>query len=250
MEYLIDYGYQAIWFLQLAFMVWMLVDAYRRQADYYWYLIIIFVPGVGAWVYFFLVKFPEFRGRLPDLPFLRHRPSLKELRYRANQTPTLTNRLALAERLIEEHEYAEAVPHLEAVLAQESGLAPALYSLAISRRGTGQPDQAVTLLEKIVARDGSWSNYAAWHMLIDVHAEMGNGAKAVTACQEMVRVAPTLRHQCLLAERLIAEGQNEEAARVLERSLEEYQFAPGFIRRRNTRWARQARQLQRQALAR
>src|SRR5262249_27532995 len=142
------------------------------------------------------------------------------------------------------------VPHLDAVLAQEAGLAPALYSLAVCHRGMGHPGPAVPLLEKIIARDGSWSNYAAWHTLIDVHAEMGNGAKAVTACQEMVRGAPTLRPQCLLAERLMAEGQNEEAAQVLERSLEEYQFAPGFIRRRNARWARQARQLQRQALAR
>ena len=41
---------------QTAFMVWMLVDAYRRQADGFWFLVIFFVPVAGAWAYFFAVK--------------------------------------------------------------------------------------------------------------------------------------------------------------------------------------------------
>ena len=34
--------------LETAFMIWMLVDAINRRAEYYWY-IIIFVP-FGEWV--------------------------------------------------------------------------------------------------------------------------------------------------------------------------------------------------------
>jgi hypothetical protein len=46
--------------LSYAFSLWMIVDAYRRHATFYWYLIIFF--PFGEWVYFFLVKWPEWRA--------------------------------------------------------------------------------------------------------------------------------------------------------------------------------------------
>jgi hypothetical protein len=248
MEYL-GYLYQLVYLAQTVFMVWMLVDAYRRGVDWYWFFIILFVPAVGAWAYFFLVKVGDFPG-LRDWSFLQRRPQLEELRYRAEQTPTLTNHLALAERLVELRDYEEAVPHLEAVLAQEPELSPARYLLAQCRAETGHPDQAIPVLEKLIARDRTWSNYAAWHLLIRLQAESGDPERALARCRELARLAPTLQHQCLLAERLLEEGLTSEARQVVERSLEEHQYAPGFVRRRNRRWASQARRLQKQLLAR
>jgi hypothetical protein len=99
--------------LQTAFMVWMLVDAYRRGADWFWMLLIFFVPFFGAWAYFFLVKVQA--GDLHRLGLGRvgavfHRgPSLAQLRYLAEQTPTLTNHVNLADKLIELKRYAEAL---------------------------------------------------------------------------------------------------------------------------------------------
>ncbi len=48
--------------LSYAFSVWMLVDAYQRRAEHYWYLIIFF--PLGECVYFFLVKVHDLRGGL------------------------------------------------------------------------------------------------------------------------------------------------------------------------------------------
>jgi hypothetical protein len=103
MEYL-GYLYQVLYLAQGAFTIWMLVDAYRRGAESYWFLVILFLPGLGAWAYFFVVKVGDFPG-LRDWSFLQRRPPLEELRYKAEQTPTLTNRLALAERLVELRDY-------------------------------------------------------------------------------------------------------------------------------------------------
>jgi hypothetical protein len=244
MDYL-GHVYNLLYLAQLGFMIWMLVDAYRRQADSYWFWIILFVPGLGAWAYFFVVKVGDFPG-LRDLSFLQRRPRLEELRYRAEQTPTLTNHLALAERLVELRDHEEAVPHLEAVLAQEPELSPARYLLAVCLAETGHPDQALPLLEKLIARDRTWSNYAAWHLLIRLQGESGDAERALTSCRELARLAPTLQHQCLLAERLLDGGHADEARKLLERSLEEHQYAPGFVRRRNRRWASQARRLHKQ----
>ena len=78
------FAYPVLSLAQTAFMVWMLVDAGRRRADYYWFWIIL--TGVGAWAYFFAVKMHDFRGThlasagLGSL--FQRRPSLNELRYR------------------------------------------------------------------------------------------------------------------------------------------------------------------------
>jgi hypothetical protein len=51
----------------------------------------------------------------------------------------------------------------------------------------------------------------------------------------------------LLAEHLIDEGQPSEARELLERALEDHQFAPSIARRRNRTWASQAKRLLKQA---
>src|SRR5262249_22209202 len=96
-SYLYDHPFLAL--LQVAFTLWMLVDAYRRHAETFWFWVILFLPLVGALAYFFCIKIKDFRG--VNLGFLQRRESLEELRYRAEHIPTLSNDLALAERLIE-----------------------------------------------------------------------------------------------------------------------------------------------------
>src|SRR5579885_3611992 len=117
-----EYLYQGIELAFGAFTLWMLVDAYRRPAEGYWFWVILFLPVLGPLAYFIAVKVADYPA-LRELSFLQRRPGLEELRYRADHTPTLASHLGLAERLVECREYEEAVPHLEAVLAQEPGLA-------------------------------------------------------------------------------------------------------------------------------
>ncbi len=244
-----EFLYQGFYLALGAFTLWMLVDAYRRPAEGFWFWVILFAPVLGPLAYFVAVKMGDYPA-LREFTLFQRRPGLDELRYRAEHTPTLSNRLALAERLVERGEHAEAVPHLEAVLGQEPGLAPALYALAVCHVGEGQPDKAIPVLGKILERERGWSNYAAWYLLIRAHEEAGEGEKGLAVCRDLARLAPTLRHQCLLAEKLLDAGQTDEARELLERSLEDHQFAPGFIRRRNRRWASRARQLQKQTQAR
>lgn len=236
---------------QTAFTVWMLVDSYRRRAEYFWFFVILWLQPVGPWVYFFVVVARDFSGvrGLTAWSFGPRRPSLAELRYRAEHTPTLATHLELAQRLIERGEHADAVPHLEAALAQEPDHCQVLYSLAVCRRALGRPEEAAPLLERINARDRTWSDYSAWRLLAEVRGDTGDGAGALSCCRELVRLAPTLRHQCLLAENLLRADHSAEAGKVLDEALDSYRYAPGIARRRNRRWVREARRLRRQASA-
>ena len=231
--------------VQGAFTLWMLIDCYRRSADYFWFWIILLLQPVGAWVYFFAVKVRDFSSLQGAQSWLswQRRPSLEELRYQAEQRPTLATHLALGERLIEDGAYAEALPHLEAAHAREPEHCQVLYALARCHRELGRQGEAVPLLEKIIARDRAWSDYKAWRLLVEVRDQSGERPEALAACRELARISPTLRHRCLLAEHLLHEGLSEEARKLLEQSLEAYRFSPGPVRRLNRRWAGEARRL-------
>ena len=44
--------------LSYGFSIWMFVDALRRKAEFYWFVIIIFLMPIGAIAYFVVVKLP------------------------------------------------------------------------------------------------------------------------------------------------------------------------------------------------
>lgn len=104
-------------------------------------------------------------------------------------------------------------------------------------------------MEKVLERDRYWSNYAAWYLLIEAKGGAGDAEGVLASCRELARVSPTLRHQCLLAEHLIGQGQPAKAGEVLEKALQEYHYAPGDVRRRNRRWAGEAKRLLKRAQA-
>jgi hypothetical protein len=249
MFYLYHYAaeYPVLALIQTALTVWMLVDLSRRAVDNYWFWVVLFFQPVGPWIYFFVVKVKDFHGP-SGWTLFHHRPSLSELRYRNQQTPTLANHLELAERLIESDAYAEALPHLEAALAREPDHCLVLYSLALCFTKEGKPEKAPPLLQKVIARDRCWSDYRAWRLLISVRDDLGDGAGALAACRELVRLSPTMQHRCLLAEHLLTQGEAREAEDLLAKAIEEHRFAPGPSRRRNRRWAAEARRLQKEAL--
>jgi hypothetical protein len=246
-HHLFEY-YSPLWIAQAALTIWMLIDANRRGVEYYWFWLILAFQPLGAWAYFLLYKAKDLRAGQGWLANLFHRPpSLQELRHRTERLPTIANRLELGERLVEAGEYAEALPHLEAVLARESEHCQALFALAEAHRGLGHPEQSVAPLQKLIARHSSWNNYKAWTTLIHVRDVCGDAAGALDACRDLARVAPNLEHKCLLAEHLLTAGQKEEAGRVLAQGLDDFRYTSGLSRRRDRAWVGKAKQLMKQA---
>ena len=242
------YESSPLFLLQGALTIWMLVDASRRRVEYYWFWLILCLQPFGAWAYFIAYKAGDLKGGTGWVAGLFHRPpSLDELRHRAEQTPTVASRLDLAERLVETNEYAEAVPHLEAVLAREPEHNRALFLLAQARRGLGQSAEAIPLLRSVVARQPGWREYAAWYLLVECCRESDDRAGAIAACRQLARMLPGLEHACLLADELLTAGESVEARKVVEQALGEYQYATGHSRRRDRKWVGRAKQLLKQA---
>ncbi len=235
---------QVVGLVQLACTVWMMVDAYHRGADMYWYWIIFLFQPVGPWVYLVAVKLRTLRRpRLRTARTGQRKLPLAHLQYLVQRAPTVANRLELAQRLMERGAHADAGPLLEAVLSVEPEYGTALHALAECRLATDRPDEAVAPLEKLLRRDPGWSDYRAWRTLLEVHRARGRPADALATCREYTRRSPTLENRCRLAEHLLENGNPKEAVQLLDDALSEYRFAPWNARWRNWRHARTAGQL-------
>jgi hypothetical protein len=237
---------QALSLASLAFTVWMLIDSYRRGAEYFWYFIIFFFQPIGGLIYFFVVKLPGMRlgwGGAGRPVAAERKLSLDELEYRVQRSPTVAHRLALAQRLMDKGRHYDAVPHLEEILKVEPGYCQALHDLAECRLAAGQPNAAVPLLERLLERDRRWSNYRGWRTLIEVQLARKDPAGALKACRELEKQMPTLENRCLLAEHLLDNGLKREAVDLLDQALEDHRFTPLAARLRNWRTARQAERL-------
>jgi hypothetical protein len=247
-HHLFLYELSPLYLVQAALTIWMIIDANRRGADGYWFWIILAVQPVGAWAYLFLYKVKDFGGGSGWLGNLfRRRPSIEHLRHQVERSPTAANRLDLGERLVEAGQYDEAVGHLQAMLAREPEHCGALFRLAEARRGLGQPEQAVPLLQKLIVHQPGWGDYTAWRLLVEVCRDAGQADAAVTHGRELARVAPNLQHRCLLAECLLDANPAAAARKVLEQGLDDYHYLSGASRGRDRRWVGRAKQLLAQA---
>jgi hypothetical protein len=162
---------QILGFIQLSFTVWMMVDAYHRRVETFWYWVIFCFQPVGSWVYFFAVKLRTLRvpGIGSALSTEDRKLSLVELRCSVERAPTVANRFALAGRLMETGGHGEAIPLLEAILKLEPNYCSVLHAMAKCRIATNNADQALAPLQRLMQRDNRWSNYLAWHTLVEVH---------------------------------------------------------------------------------
>lgn len=232
--------------LQMAFSIWMLVDAVRRRAPEYWWLIVL-VP-FGEVAYFLAVK-------LPDMQFHRglrrqlfgKRVSLQQLRTNYAETPSHQNRVALAQKLHDTGQHAEAADLFEKVLRNDENDKDSLYGYALCCLNSERADMAVRALERLVDIDISYRDYAPCEDLARLYREGGDQAtgreRSIAllrkACKKCQRIGP----RRMLAGYLIDDGRGSEARPLLEDGLRAYDGSPPYVRRRDRRDARMARSL-------
>ena len=244
------FGHPIVSVLQVAFTIWMAVEAARSGNSYWIWIIIVFQP-IGPWIFFFVEMRERVFGRLfVRLPAMSHlferKTPLDQLEYHAQQSPTVANQVALAERLVELGRFQDAVVPLEAALKREPDFAPATFKLARCRYELHDSAEAERLLTTIVSKDPRWSDYAAWRLLLDVQEDLKRHDALLDTARQLVRMAPRLEHKVILADRLARMNQEGEARLVLENALQEQRFVTGAARRINRPHVRRAQRLLRE----
>jgi len=229
-----------LYLLQVAFTIWMLVDAVKRRPIIYWY-VIIFLP-FGPLVYFLAFKIDDY-----DLAWLRQlvrrpppAPSIAELRERLRQTPSLANRLRLANALHDARDYAEAAEVFTTILESRPDEPDALYGLGCCQLELGEPEAAAVALQKLCAQNRAYRDYAACLQLAEALGKAGHDDEAIDLLEGVARSSPRPLHRVALARHLIASARIERAQEVLREAIADHERASSTIQRRDRDAAREA----------
>ena len=135
-------------FLALALNVVCIIHALRARQQYYWFMIILGLPGIGAGIYFFMEILPDLqhsraaRDAASDLGrVINPEREVREATAALRLTDTAENRKRLAEALVVQQRYDEASTLYETAMTGAHADDPALM-LGLARAQFGLKDYA------------------------------------------------------------------------------------------------------------
>ena len=232
-------------FAVVGFKLWMLVDAYQRRAETYWLWIILGVPG-GAVLYLVMVRLRDRDARVVGQKILRFlaRPTpLAELELRYRESPSVANRLILAQGLGDAGSYEQAEQHFAAVLETRPKEADALFGLGVCRLEQGNADGAVEPLSQVIVEAPLYREFAAYPELSSAFVKSGRADLARELLVELVKKHPRLPNVVLFSKHLLRVGEIETAHEQLRLGLRDYKRSPRHVRRLHRRAAAEAKAL-------
>lgn len=232
--------------LLLVLTVICIVHAYKTGRNS-WIYLLIFLPGIGALVYFFLEILPEIRHGdfIPNLKSLLN-PNYKVSQWETQlrQTDTIYNRLNLALALEQRGVYPRAIDLVKSCLddvlyAKDPNI---LLQLARLYFENGQYAESLTAFEK------------AWPLqpvnLRKMEDELiyartleagGKQPQAEEIYQRIIRIHHSLEAMYWYGMYLKAQNRREEARGQFQSVREEIRIYPRYARRRYAEWARLSR---------
>lgn len=233
-----------LFFLQTGFSLWLVVDAIRRGAAYYWYPIIM-MP-FGEWVYFFTIKIhdPEFNwARELYTKLTTKRVTLDERRHRVEQSPSFANKVELAQALHDMGSYGEAAEIFADALKMPVESREALYGLALAQSALGEYPQSIENFTELIELDPSFRDYAAYSDLAHALVQDGRLDEALELLDGLVIKSPRIAHRVIYAHYLTIGDKRDGAREQLEAGMRELDRAPKYVQRRNRSWSRRAKQM-------
>jgi hypothetical protein len=219
----------------------MLIDAVRRRAELPWLLLLIFLGPLSSIVYFFAVKIHDYnlsRFRLGTRP-----RSLSDLRYRALETPSIANKVTLADALEASEQYGEALDVYQDALRADPTNKEALHGSARALLGLNKPAEAAESLAKLLELDNSFRDYGAALDYAEALWQNSQREDAIELLTGLVGVSSRMNHRLALAHYMARAGREGPARDQLELALRDYEHAPAFIKNRDKKWAQRAQQM-------
>ena len=223
----------------------MLVDAILRRAPFYWYLILLLLGPLGAFLYFVTVKLPDANGKRAAGPgaFGARAPSLEDLAEQARQVPSEQNKLIYADARASAQRFSEAVGRYRDVLRLSHDSKEALHGLARTQLSLGRPQDAIEELAHLMELDPAYRDYSAALDYAEALWQAGQHEDAIGLLTGLVSVSRRINHRMALAHYLKEQGDSATARNELDQALREFASSPDFVQRRDQRWAERARKL-------
>jgi len=228
-----------VWVI-IIFSIWMLSDAIRRRAGWFWYLVILAAP-LGAVIYFVAVKLLSTPGRPSGVPPTS--PAAASSRSVRPATGLLQNGLDRADKLEAAERYDEAVPIYEEALARDPNNLRAMHGMARCQLGLGDPRAAIELLEKVLNTDREFGDFGAALDYADALWLAGRQQDTLDLLRGLVNLTGRINHRLALAHYLGESGDPPSAKAEAERAIADHGALSVEEQMRQRHWIERANQM-------
>ena len=214
-----------------------LVHFFRRRPEGYWFFVIMFLPAVGALIYFVVEVAPDFdllRGLFQRRARQRR---LAELNHIVQENSAIGNIEELADLSFDEGQFARARELYDKVLAssQVTSVDP-YYRRGLSALGLGDATAAVHDLERVVASEPKYDIYRVAGVLAHAYALAGQTEKAEAQFKVATGLSTLSETYYNYAAFLLSQQRPAEAREWAQKILAKKSTMPRFARRRERPW--------------
>ncbi len=234
--------------LLIAFQLWMLVDAIRRE-EWIWAVCIFFFTTLSALLYYFMVyrqQGPAGGGGLTrgfEFPGAKERRRIRELQGRIHHLDKARDHLDLADIYFSRGRLKDAEASYRASLERDGGDLDAVAHLGQCLLRQARAAEARPLLERVVQTDPRHDYGHTLMALAETQTALGDSNGAFATWQRVLENHGYARARVQFAELLIQRGDRPRAKAELTELISDDLHAPRFQRGRDKTWIRRARTL-------
>ena len=217
-----------------------IVHFIRRRPDTFWLYVIIFLGGLGAFVYILIEV-------VPDLGLLRQAFDAHGRRKRINmlealvlENPASGNYEELGDLYLDEQKYARARECYDKAISPRSTQLDPIYRRGIAEVHLGDFAAAVADLDLVTSRERKYDSHRAMALLAHAYANTGQTAKALSLFQQVTEVSTLSETYFNYATLLASQNRPGEAREWAQKILAKKPTMPRYLQRRERSWFRKA----------
>ena len=225
-----------------ALMAIALIHFVRRRPESYWLWIILLLGPLGSLIYLATQALPELRDP-GALDFMSRSRRIRELESAVSQNPSAGNYEELGQLYLDKGQWQRARTCFDRSITQRTDSPDPFYRRALALLQLGDFPAAIRDLERVIQADPGYDIQRAAGLLAWAYARTGQTEKAQALFSRVVQVSTLTETQYHYAEFLASQGRAAEAREWAEQIMAKRRLMPGFQRRRDRTWFRQARSL-------
>jgi len=223
-----------------------IVHFFRRRPDGFWLWIIILGGGFGALVYIVAEVIPDLGLLRGTFRFFPRWQRIREVEALVQQNPSAGNYEELGGLYLDNGDFARARQCFDRAISSRTDSPDPFYRRGLAELELKDYAAAAADLERVVSKEANYDIHRAAGLLAYAYWRSGNTAQADALFSRVIQVSTSTETQFYYASFLASQGRVSEAREWAQRILAKKRSMPGFQRRRDRPWFRQAAVLMRQ----
>jgi len=215
----------------LVLVVAALIHFVRKQPNWWWIWVILFLGPIGALVYLAVEAAPEL-GDPGTFKFVQRGRRIRELEMAVRDNPSAGNYEELGQLYLDEGRWQAARACFDRSISQRTDSPDPFYRRAVAEVELGDFEAARVDLERVIAKDRTYDFHRAIGLLAYAYAKTNHPEQANAMFQDALRISTLTETQLHYAQFLASQGRNAEAREWSQRILQKRATMPGFLRRR------------------